>query len=240
MVCIVYEYTMTNLKVVTLSIAIACATIVSAQTTNSTITVSGTSHQKVPSNQVTVTLGVQNQARSAGIAQNLTSYSENKVIKALQDLNVTNLRTEYMNLSPQYNYTDVQKLVGFTSSVSIVYNVQPDQVGKTIDSAIDAGANQVTSVTASVSDDIRTSVYKKALAAAVVDAQSKAQVVTKQIGSCMGNVDQVIIEPTTTTYQPPEPLAMAATMTTQSSTTFIPEDQDIVANVQVSYVVNQC
>ncbi len=92
----------------------------------------------------------------------------------------------------QYEWNETTRKsepAGFTTSNSIQVTVNSiTKTGEIIDSAVDAGANKVSSVSFTVSDGIQEQVRNEALKEAAVNAKSKASSIAEGLGVSLGSV----------------------------------------------------
>ena len=97
------------------------------------------------------------------------------------------IQTQSYTVSPQYDYTNGQThLTGYQVTNSVQVTLRDlKQVGTLIDTATQAGANQLDGVSYDLSD--RTAAQDKALALAVADAQRRAATMASALGMPLGN-----------------------------------------------------
>src|SRR5262249_12341038 len=150
-----------------------------ADTPAKTITVTGTGTATATPTRATVSFGVQTQAPTAKAALAQNGADMRKVIAALQAAGAKDVETQWVALSPIYG--DNQALQGYSAANSVSATVTFAAAGGTIDSAVEAGANQVDGPSPLADDS--DSLYKKALADAVANAREHAEALAAAAGA---------------------------------------------------------
>ncbi len=158
-----------------------------------TISVSGSSSLKVAPDKATVNVSIETVAKDAKEASAQNAVIMNKIQKDVMALAIPRdkIKTTNYNLSPSYDYNNgKQKLTGYRVSNEILVTVDNiDMVGNVIDTAINAGANNVNSVEFGLKDS---EAYKdKALQQAIFDAKRKAQTIAAALGKSIVNIQSV-------------------------------------------------
>lgn len=210
------------------------------------IEVTGTGKLSIKADEVNIELGVINTNDTARLAQAQTAEATDRVVDVLESFNVTHLRTSSFSLRPVYNYSDsTSTIVGFESSTTISYTIDPESAGQSIDKAIGAGANMVNSVTAGASDQLYNQTYIQVIDKAVQDAIFKADIVAKGLNTCLEfpqNAELVQGNPVVT-FQPIAYAQASRTIdagTSLATSTVLPSDIDVVAVVNVSFQHKNC
>ncbi len=144
------------------------------------ISVGGTGEVKAAPNEATVTLGVSTYAKDAGLAQKENAVKATAVQNALKELGLDNkaIRTQNYSFRPTYESRPNRErtVTGYAVDNSVVVTVDNlALIGKVIDAALNAGANQVNSLTFAAKNT--DALKKTALADAVTDAKNKASVI---------------------------------------------------------------
>ena len=180
------------------SVAMAAGGETGDTTNAGTIAVSGQATIKAVPDTVSLTLGVQTEAPTAGDAMDLCSAAMAKVMNAIVQMGVPriNIQTANISLYPQYQYDDKggnPRIIGYQASntVSVKWN-QMDRVGDLIDAAVRAGANNIWGIGFSVSDP--RPLYLQAVAEAVRDAKTKADVLANAAGIKVGAVKNMSLD----------------------------------------------
>lgn len=223
-----------------ISIFVLCICAVACQ--NATIEVSGSGSAFVKNESVNIRLSVVKRASTAIDAQTLTSNAINSIVTFLQQQNVTNLQTDGISLQPYYNYTSSdQVLLGFESNNAVSCTVAPETAGTVLDGAVRQGANSIDSLQLIPNIQNMESTYNVALDAAMNDAKTKAQVVASAVNMCVKGAATVTIRQDSFLDKNSFVMMEATTSTVSDSTpTVLPGRKQITANVDVSFVMDEC
>jgi uncharacterized protein YggE len=156
-----------------------------------TVHVSGRATIEVPPDRVSFTAGVETSATSVAAAVEQNNERVSAVIESLVRAGIDRkrIRTARFTIFPEYDHTQGRqpRIVGYRVHNSVTVDVeQPDTLGRLLQSAIDAGANEVTHVSWSVSEAESTRSRTAGLEAAFEDARSKARVLAARAGRTLG------------------------------------------------------
>ena len=138
-----------------------------SNTSNSTLSVVGNAQTMVKPDKVTLSLSVETTNTTANAALNANSAAMNRALNALKVAGVreNETSTSFFNISPNYNLTqqgqeqdfppptESKDIISYTVTNSITvdsYNLL--NVSKWIDTAVQAGVNDVSSIYFSLSD----------------------------------------------------------------------------------------
>lgn len=160
--------------------------------------------------QVLVT--VQVRARTAAAAGSENAARSQKVMDAIRTAGIAReqLATQGFTVQPAYNYPGDGRsptLVGYDARNTVRVEVrQLDQLGKIIDAALGAGANDVAGVNFYLANP--SAVRRDALAAAMSDARLAAEAIAKAAGGTLG----ALVLVTTQQDELPRPVPMMAAM----------------------------
>lgn len=167
------------------------------------ITVTGTGTVTGTPNQLTLDMGVQVNAGSVGSALSSANDATGRVTAALTSSGVaaSDIQTSGLSISPNYpNGSQVPS--GYTVSESLTATLTNlSNAGTQIDAAVHAGGNATTinGISLDLTDD--SSLLAAARAQAVADAQAKATQYAKALGEPLGPVvsitDQAPTQPVT-------------------------------------------
>jgi uncharacterized protein YggE len=177
---------------------------------------SGTATIYITPNQAMISLSVVTQAQTADAAssQNATQVSNVEAqLMGLLGPNANIITISYV-LSPVYNYPQGGQplLTGYTATNTIqVTLTNLTLVGKVIDAAIQAGANQVTGLQFGLQNS--DAANQQALQAAVAEAKGNATAMAAGLGMHIGTV-QVLLQGTSGGVVPVVGVATAAGATT--------------------------
>ncbi len=166
------------------------------------IYVSGTATITAPPDIATVQIGVQtfNEDVEEAVAENNTKAED--IIAAIRQQGVAekDIQTSRFNIYPQRDYQNNRpdKIIGFQVDNVVSATVRDlDDIGKVLQAAIDAGANNINGLNFSVDDP--TSIRDEARAEAIKDARRRADIMAEAAGVEVGNVISI----TETSYPGP-------------------------------------
>ncbi|NOR60193.1 MAG: DUF541 domain-containing protein [Methanosarcinales archaeon] len=213
-----------------------------------TINVAGTGTVTVSPDKAVVYLGVQTQSADATAAQQENAEKMDRIIAALKDAGIPedDMETSGYSMYPMRSHEALRsdKPVEPTITSYVVSNrlmvtvTDVEKVGDIIDTAVNAGANEVQSVSFTLSDDARQDARAQALKNAVEAASS-------DVDTLAGILDVTILGPVEVTTSggnvvTPYPLPYAAAvkeyeMGRLESTSILPGDISVTAYVQMVY-----
>jgi uncharacterized protein YggE len=184
---------------------------VSSSNSNSTLFVIGNAQTMVNPDKVTLSLSVETTNTTANTALNANSEAMNKALNALKVAGVpeNETSTSFFNISPNYNLTNQQEgqdqyfpppiesrdIISYTVTNSITvdsYNLL--NVSQWIDTAVQAGVNDVSSIYFSLSDERSEAIKNDLLKQAVTNAKSKADIAATALGLNVIGVKSINIE----------------------------------------------
>lgn len=153
------------------------------------IEVSGAATVQVPADQAQVSFAVETRAQVAADASAANATAMSRVLTALRGAGLRGLDVETFgySLQPQYAVDDVRvrSIAGYVAYNNVRATIDAvDQVGRLIDVAIGAGANQVASISFVASDT--EPARSAALAEAVRNARTQAEVIARELGYELG------------------------------------------------------
>ncbi|MEP0909149.1 SIMPL domain-containing protein [Leptolyngbya subtilissima ST-M1] len=204
-----------------------------------TLTVTGQGEESVPTTKTQVDLGVDVQGTDAEAVQREVAQRTTAVVELLRSRGVEKLETTGIQLSPRYNYENGRNdVIGYTGSNTVSFRVPTESAGSLLDDAVNAGANQIRSVSFVAEDAALEAARQQALRDAVADAQSQAGVV---LGS-LNLRSQEIVSVQINGAAPPVPVPMMrqaeyAGMSADASTPVVGGEQTVQAQVtlQIRY-----
>ena len=197
-----------------------------------TISISGTGIVWATPDIAQVTISVVTQSISATEAQQNNAATMKKVIQALTDVGVSkeDVKTIGYSLSPRYSYDGQPTLIGYECRNMIAVTTKnTSEVGKLIDAAVGAGANEISGVFFTASEEKKAQLMTDAIKKAVGDADAKAQAIASALGVTITGKSYASISPM---YQP-----YGATYEAKTSepTPIIPGELQLTVTVQVDY-----
>jgi uncharacterized protein YggE len=152
-----------------------------------TISVTGTGVVKAKPDRALISFSVVTQADTAWEALSENAAKMDSVVKAVRAAGILENQTETSaySLSPNWEYPErgSPRIVSYTCSNTIKVTVKNlDKVGEIIDVAVSAGANYVSSLQFTISDEAMSQLGLNALSLAVRDADSKARTIADAAG----------------------------------------------------------
>ena len=165
-----------------------------AEAASASITVTGTASVRIAPDFATVHIGVTTQAATVADAQAENSKLVTAVIEALaaQGIQETDMQTSQLNVSPVMNFEKVRldgapTIAGYNMSNTLQIIVRDlDELGTTIDAAMNAGANE--SYGLSFDSTGRSDAYDQALALATAEALRKATLLADAAQQTLGSL----------------------------------------------------
>lgn len=216
------------------------ATVPAMPDTNNTIFVTGTATQKAEPDTVTAVFAVETVDATAGGALESNSEAMDAVLAALQDAAVAEneTRTAYFSIHPNYNNTEfgAQELTGYTVTNSIIVESRDlSNVSSWIDTAVNAGANRVDSLSFTLSEERLDEIRAGIMQDAIDNARNKADALAQAL-----NVEITGVKSATLFdfYGPPAipfSLSFATDAAESTRTPIIPGEQTVTATVGVVY-----
>ncbi|MGF1499928.1 MAG: SIMPL domain-containing protein, partial [Elainellaceae cyanobacterium] len=119
-----------------------------------TLTVTGQGTEMIPTSLAQVALGVEVNAATAEEAQQAAAQRSSSVVELLRSRNVDQLQTTGISLSPRYDYSNnQQRLVGYTATNTVSFQVETEEAGVILDEAVNAGASRINGVSFRATDE---------------------------------------------------------------------------------------
>lgn len=206
------------------------------------ISVSGVGRLDVKPDTAVVTLGFNQQAKTAQDAQAMANESMDAVLKAVKEKGIPEdkIRTSSFNLHAEYDYSDKGSpvLIGYRVNSTITVTIQNlDSVGPAIDASIEAGANQVQNIVFTLKD---TDKHKQqAIDEALEDARTKAEKSAEKLGATVIGVRRLTVgEPSSGGGQPGIYVkAMEAGDQSRMAMQVQPGELEVTTMVQVEFML---
>ncbi|MGE0160342.1 MAG: SIMPL domain-containing protein [Gemmatimonadales bacterium] len=203
------------------------------------VEVNGMAVVDVPADQAQVSFAVETRAAVAAEASSANAALMTRVLSALRGASLPGLDLETFgySLQPQYA-TDSQRvrsIAGYAAHNNVRATIDDvNMVGRVIDVAIGAGANQVSSI-AFVASDVEPA-RAEALAQAVGNARAQAEVIARALGFELGPPLEI-----RGGADRPMPIMMEAMRSVQVSdaTPIEAGDQSVSANVTVRFALGR-
>jgi len=159
------------------------------------ITVQGQGQVRVDPDEATVRLGVLTQEATARAAQDKANQVSTAILDAVAKLGVPrqDVQTSDLSLGPMYSpprpedNTQEPRISGYQASYVVSVRLEKlDLVGRVVDAALAAGANQLQGVAFGLRDD--RAARARALEQAVREAREKAQTIAGALNVRLGEV----------------------------------------------------
>lgn len=157
----------------------------------SRLSVTGTGETRVAPDMASIQLGVTTRADGADEAMRQNSQQQGAVIDALKGAGVaaSDIQTSGLSLSPQIDYSErsAPRVTGYEARNMVTVRVTDlAALSGVLDAIVDAGANEINSI--SFSRQEGGDVEDEARRAAVADARHKAEVLAEAAGLTLGPV----------------------------------------------------
>ncbi len=163
------------------------------------LTVTGNGTVTVDPDQARVRIGVETEAPAARDAQLEANRIANAILGAMRDLGIRPeaVQTSRLILSPVYDRPSPSqerrepRVVGYRATNTVSVELRDlTRIGPVLDAAIEAGANRIEGVEFGLQDDGEA--RRGALVAAVEDARTKAETITRALEVPLGPVMEII------------------------------------------------
>jgi uncharacterized protein YggE len=219
---------------------VAAQTPSTDQTTQQTISVSGTGTVSAQPDTAVITIGVENQASDAATAMSQNSEKMTAVVNALEQAGVasSDIQTQVVQLRPVYQQPQQgqttpitgTELVGYIATNLVQVRTQKlDSLGQIVDAAVQAGANRIESISFEISST--SALMDQARQAAWQDAQHKASQLADLAGVQLGSVVSI-----TETGQGPTPI-IAQALSPSAAVPIQPGTQTVQVTVQATWAI---
>jgi uncharacterized protein len=219
---------------------------------NTTLYVMGDAQTMVKPDKVTLSLSVETTNRTAEEALNANSEAMNKTLQALISAGVLDneISTSSFNISPNYDVIPedehlppvrTRDIISYTVTNSI--NIESKNllnVSQWIDTAVQAGVNDISSISFDLSDEKSELIENDLLKQAIEDAQNKADIAASALGLKVIGVASVSVEGVKEI--PPQPYyageAAFAGPAPSTPTPIIVEDQEVTSSVTIVFLIS--
>jgi uncharacterized protein len=215
---------------------------------HSVVSTSGTATVKVDPDKVTVTIGVETQGMTAEEAATKNAELMEKVVAALKELGIADdeISTSWYSVYPIYEYKSPpcieiypqppecaprSEITGYRASNSLSVTLDADEdVGKVIDAAVAAGANNVSGVYFFVSEERQQELRDSLIEQAIDNARSRAEKAAEAVDMSIAGVKSINLNDV---YFPVfyKDVAQEAGV----STSILPSQQQVTMTVQVTF-----
>jgi uncharacterized protein YggE len=199
--------------------------------TEKLVTVTGEATIAVAPDAAMIRIGVSSQDKTAREASDANARQMTAVLAAIKSSNIAerDIQTSRLSLQPQYdpNKSGTARLTGFQATNQVTVRIRDiGNLAAVLDSAISAGANEMSGIEFIVSEQSK--LLDRARDDAIADAHRKAERYAKAAGSRLGHVVAISEEGSA---PPPRPMqALRA-----GAVPISPGEQTLRAAVTVSY-----
>ena len=216
-----------------------------ASSTSNTITVGGTGGVSYIPNEALVSVSVVTNNNTAEEATSSDAAATVSVIKALNGMGISNSSIETQGYSLSVNYANcysscIPQIIGYSVTNNLQVNITssvPSQLGveagRVIDTAVAAGANQI-SLSFSETNSVLTGLTNGALQQAVASAYGQAQIMASSLGVKITGVVSASEGSSSTPQYYVSPVREAVLT---ASTPIMPGTQSMTVSVQVVYAI---
>ncbi|MBL6853260.1 MAG: SIMPL domain-containing protein [Alphaproteobacteria bacterium] len=204
-----------------------------------TITVSGSGEARGAPDQAQLSAGVTTVAPTAAAALAENARTMTNVFDTLTRLGIPEraIQTSNFSVSPQYppynqNDRGLQKIVGYqiTNQVNVTLD-DTRKLGLALDALVNAGANQINSVSYSIRN--ADALEAKAQEQAVTNARARAETYAKAAGVTLGGVVSI----SEVSVEAPRPVYRAMAAQRVPATPTAAGEQSVTANVTVIFEI---
>ena len=168
-----------------LFVALLAPTALAAEVSTATeVQVSGTYQEEIAPDVVYINLGTLTEADTVGAAQSKNAEISSNVQQQLERIGIKteHIKTSQYTVTPLYKNEDNRRnyvIKGYQATNSITVTTTPDKAGEVIDTALNAGCNQVNHLQFGKKDD--DVVKNAALAQAVRNGLNKANAIASTL-----------------------------------------------------------
>lgn len=150
------------------------------------IMVTGVGHAFAQPRQATVILGVSTTAPTASKAVKSNSRAMIQVMAAMQQIGIAEsaIETSTFTLRPQYSrhQRTERRLIGFEVTLLATVTTASTHVSELLDKVVEAGANQINSISFTFPREKHYELEAEARRTAVSDARAKAETIASSLG----------------------------------------------------------
>jgi uncharacterized protein YggE len=210
--------------------------VISENTNPRTMSLSGTGKISVMANQAIIILGVYTEGKTANTAMLENAELMSKVFNAIAAYHFETHTIGY-TINPVYNY-EMQMVVGYQVTNTLQITVTDlTKVGAIIDSASNAGANTINSVTFTIKDEDFAKYKLQAYTEAVKDVQAKAKAITEGFGITISGIQSINENYYYPVYRNVYTATDMKAGATQASTPIVSGTLDISVTLNVVYLL---
>jgi uncharacterized protein YggE len=201
------------------------------------LSVSGSASEFVVPDTASINIGVLTQASTTGEASQKNNDAMTSVINALKSLGLGDreIQTSFLSIQPLYRSPaegETPNITGYSASNNVqVTTKMLGNLSDIVDRAVAAGANQVSGISFTVSEEKRRQINDELLVKAVNDSSAKASLLAESLKVRITGVRTASISE----VAPPPVFAPAAVEKT--GTPIQPGESQVSLSVQVTYMI---
>ncbi len=202
-----------------------------------TISARGEGEVAASPDMASIILSVKNNASNAKTAQENNAQIANRVIAAIkaQGIDSNNIKTTRYNIYPTYD-NNSRKIVGYFAENSVIVKVRGiNKVGAVIDSALSAGANQVSSIQFGISDT--KNFEREALSRAIKNAREEAEITANALGVTIIGVKHAAPSVRSQSFDATPMLMKSAARAENASSPIESGEVRVYASVNVEFII---
>lgn len=166
---------------------------------SSAFSATGTTTISTVPDKAEITLGVSRRENDIQQAQARANEIINKINTDLQGLGISkdDIKTQNYSIYPNYDFqTGTQRILGYSVDISLTVSLTDFQkLNTVVDMATAAGANQVSGIQFTLSEEKEKEIKAEARGKAIADAKKNAEQLSNMAGMRLGKVINVIEEP---------------------------------------------
>ena len=231
------------------NIAYTQSTFSQSGSNNSTLSVIGTAETMVKPDKVTLTLSVETTNKTANAALIANSETTTNVLDALKSSGVkeNETSTSFFNISPNYNFTQEESfqpiqnrdIISYTVTNSItVDSTNLLNVSQWIDTAVQAGANDISNVSFLLSDKKSELVKNDLMRQAIMDAKNKSDIAASALGLEVVGVRSIVIEGIDVLPLPQQSFFASEATPRVNPPPVIAGEQKVTSSVNITFLIN--
>lgn len=184
----------------TTTLAAPQGTFDTSEINTSEINITGQASRSVAPNYAILTLGITSQNTNINAAKSNNDRIMSNLISQLANLGVAkkDIYTSSISINPTRDYQDGKRInTGYNVSNHVTVKINNlDNVGKVVDAAVSAGANDINNL--SFQNDVSQQLSDSLTTEAIQNGRHKAEVIATALGRTLGPVKTVSISTTET------------------------------------------
>jgi uncharacterized protein len=216
---------------------------------NSTLSVIGNAETMVKPDKVTLTLSVETTNKTANAALIANSQTMDNVLDALKSLGVkeNETSTSFFNISPNHNFTQEEDfqpiqnrdIISYTVTNSItVDSTNLLNVSQWIDTAVQAGANDISNVSFLLSDKKSELIKNDLMREAIMDAKNKSDIAASTLGLEVVGVRSIVIGGIDGLPISQQPFFASEATPRVNPPPIIVGEQKVTSSVNITFLIN--